>query len=837
MKYNDKELQSIKQKIQEYQEKNKIVFFVGSGVSAISGMPNWKQLVIEIANKVGYKLQKNGDDYFISSNEYLKIPQIFYDSLAPSKKKNYFSFVRKKLNKKASTNTVHSLLMQINPYHILTTNYDNLLEQAAIETGRVYSLINSDAAVSRASTQKYIIKVHGDFEKNNFVLKEEDYLNYDENFKLIEALLKSILATNLVIFIGYSLGDYNIKLIQNWVKQVQVHSNSYIEPVFIYTGGTNRAPEIEKNYYANQSIHFIDAGEVTGKNEYEEQYREILTILFGENIRGNIGKTLPQKLNSAYSLFKEINSMKYLRAEDIAGIFYGSKLVERNILEVADSSELLGLIDAYENKNKLSARGLKNLDTLIEKIYSSGIDGIRYKKDISTLNKLIFRNGVFENHIFEDVYQDIEDSLKKYGSAAIDLYDKAYDLCMIGRFKDARECYERCASICNAEKNWTLYYLCTVNQRLLRQLTISTNSKTKGIYGYINFGKECSVYTDEEIESLKLKVVFNELPAEYSKFYFFERLRGNYYKDDMAQLFSENYKVERDIDNHTRTLVGYSNYEKIMLRMLDAISFIYENKIILSLFAEHKVFVKISLEKYLDGVQSCARLSDDKDDLDIFIKRDNTLQPDYQMILLIARNLNHKDILRLYSKYKDLRIVIKDEERIKFEYYAAAFMAYVKDKGFNEVNEENIEQYFVIHSEVGSMAILIPSICISNQVLTDYVLWSLYFVMDREMNYEEKVWPIEMALKKLEESDVGCVNALIILKDFLEKIYKNCTNTISINANRPIMLEYLILVDRYDNSGWIQDFLNCNNNEDGEHANLLISLGEELKRRNKKQGA
>lgn len=294
--------------------------------------------------------------------------------------------------------------------------------------------------------------------------------------------------------------------------------------------------------------------------------------------------------------------------------------------------------------------------------------------------------------------------------------------------------------------------------------------------------------------------------------------------------------VERDIDNHTRTLVGYSSYEKIMLRMLDAISFVYENKIILSLFAEHKMFVKISLEKYLEGVQSSAQLLNDKADVEIFGQRDNTLRPDYQMILLIAKNLNHKDVLRLYLKYKELQIAIKEEERAKFEYYAAAFMAYVKDKGFNEVNEENIEQYFVIHSEVGSMAILIPLICRSEQVLTDYVLWSLYFVMDGEMKYLEKVWSIETALKKLEESDAGCENALIILKDFLEKINKNCTNTFSISENKSILLEYLILVDKYDDSGWIQDFLKCNNNEDGEHANLLISLGEELNKRNKKQG-
>ena len=40
--------------------------------------------------------------------------------------------------------------------------------------------------------EKEIIKMHGDFEHDNFVLKEDDYLSYSENFKLIETYIKSL---------------------------------------------------------------------------------------------------------------------------------------------------------------------------------------------------------------------------------------------------------------------------------------------------------------------------------------------------------------------------------------------------------------------------------------------------------------------------------------------------------------------------------------------------------------------------------------------------------------------------------------------------------------------
>ena len=69
--------------------------------------------------------------------------------------------------------------MKMNPYHLITTNYDDLLEQTANLFGVNYSVINSDKKVAQVSTQRYILKVHGDFEENNFVLKEADYLNYE----------------------------------------------------------------------------------------------------------------------------------------------------------------------------------------------------------------------------------------------------------------------------------------------------------------------------------------------------------------------------------------------------------------------------------------------------------------------------------------------------------------------------------------------------------------------------------------------------------------------------------------------------------------------------------
>jgi hypothetical protein len=60
--------------------------------------------------------------------------------------------------------------------------------------------------------------MHGDFNNNNIVFKEDDYINYKKKFPLIENYIKSILSTNTILFLGYSYNDINLKQITKWVQ-------------------------------------------------------------------------------------------------------------------------------------------------------------------------------------------------------------------------------------------------------------------------------------------------------------------------------------------------------------------------------------------------------------------------------------------------------------------------------------------------------------------------------------------------------------------------------------------------------------------------------------------
>ena len=109
------------ERIREINIQNKLVIFVGAGVSKNSGVCSWWELVREIAKEIGYndicekctiKYEhyaegEEGSDfcssnsscywkYNYSADEFLKIPQYFYDTKG---KDEYYNFLKKKFCK------------------------------------------------------------------------------------------------------------------------------------------------------------------------------------------------------------------------------------------------------------------------------------------------------------------------------------------------------------------------------------------------------------------------------------------------------------------------------------------------------------------------------------------------------------------------------------------------------------------------------------------------------------------------------------------------------------------------------------------------------------------
>lgn len=189
--------------IQEASKQGKLVMFVGAGVSANSGVPMWSELIQGLKKELPDSLKNETDD--------LKIAQLYKDS------RGYKEYIEKikelLLYGKIAPNPIHDAILELAPCHIITTNYDDLIEQNIEQKFMQYHIIRKDEDLPYTQYQNMLIKMHGDFNVGNIVLTENDYYNYNNNFPLINAFVKSLFASKLILFIGFSFNDMNLKIL------------------------------------------------------------------------------------------------------------------------------------------------------------------------------------------------------------------------------------------------------------------------------------------------------------------------------------------------------------------------------------------------------------------------------------------------------------------------------------------------------------------------------------------------------------------------------------------------------------------------------------------------
>ena len=291
--------------IQEAKDADQLVLFIGAGVSINSGMPSWKDAVQHIGNLLGLGKIENSD--------FLKIPQYYYNSHG---KQAYNTLMREifKDGINLPVSNIHRKILKFNPRTIITTNYDNLIERASEEYGEIRQTISQDIDIPYRKYNKELIKMHGDFIHNNFVLKEEDYLNYSNNFKLIENYIKSIIGSKVLLFIGYSFSDPDLKQIFNWVKNI-VGEDMRISYLI---NADSEYDENEEQYYKKLGIQIIYASKLNQNSNVStnisNNLNNVLDYLLGSNNNLNL-------IDNIYNELREYDDFPYITIKYLNRIF------------------------------------------------------------------------------------------------------------------------------------------------------------------------------------------------------------------------------------------------------------------------------------------------------------------------------------------------------------------------------------------------------------------------------------------------------------------------------------------------------------------------------------
>ena len=247
----------------------KLIIFVGAGVSRnVDGMPSWNQLIQEMAKAINYTKcetcnkkasECEKDCKFIndfSQDEYLKIPQYVFNR----DNEQYNRILQENIKQPDVNAPLSNAILDLNPAHIITTNYDKIIETCNNELLDSYDVIIYDKDLLNTQKNRYIIKMHGDIgDIETIVLKEADYLDYSQDHVLIEMFVKSLLTDHTILFLGYSLNDYNIKLIINWINYIRIQNKAIeSDTKFGYiTLDADKINENDKGYYGKNGIGVV----------------------------------------------------------------------------------------------------------------------------------------------------------------------------------------------------------------------------------------------------------------------------------------------------------------------------------------------------------------------------------------------------------------------------------------------------------------------------------------------------------------------------------------------------------------------------------------------------
>ncbi|WP_213757866.1 SIR2 family protein [Delftia sp. WY8] len=208
---------------------------------------------------------------------------------------------------------------------IVTTNYDTFIESLF----EFEPLVGNDILLSNPYGSVY--KIHGCVsDPTKIIITSEDYKNFTERYELIRAQLLSIFIHNPIIFLGYKVGDENIKGLLKTIF-------TYVEP------NSTMAEKIRKNFLLVEYAKGSSSREIT---DHDIDLNGFSTI--------RINKIKTDDYTSIYralgDLSLPISAMDVRKVQSVVKEIYAGGNVSVKITED---------LDALSNGDKILAIGSK----------------------------------------------------------------------------------------------------------------------------------------------------------------------------------------------------------------------------------------------------------------------------------------------------------------------------------------------------------------------------------------------------------------------------------------------------------------------------------------------
>lgn len=642
--------------IYEAKENDQLVLFVGAGASADSGMPLWGEAISKIAKKM--QLTANQSDY-------LKIPQYYYNSRG---KKEYTQLMRNifRYEEYLTPTELHKSLLDLNTSTIITTNYDHLIENAAEENGQFICVVSQDVDMPYRKSKKELIKMHGDFEHDNFVLKEDDYLNYSRNFKLIETYIKSIIGSKVVLFVGYSLNDPDVKHIISWVKDIL--NDDFQRAYLILT--KSEPNHIEKEYFRNLGINIIYANELVEQRDVDHSNQLIEVINFLK------GKPETSKLDELYDELKPFEELNFVYGKYIADAFSKQGIIcrEDNTIDVTNN-DFDGLNnplrDAIWNavNSKEKDEGIEKKDTSfdvkkIESImrvceksrYSSVSRMEGHKYNTQQLNSV--KISSIEKKIFEFDYGALQGTLNdnnaKLSLDKPDVYmEQAYISAFLCDYCNAYNYLKIAAHAYYSKRMYAKYFIAEFNRKYIGRIILSP-------FISCSLPNEEQRKYEEEVKAIDLERILKSIPdiGNKNNQFLYELNNFTIAYTLFYNVYADSLKTNEQAATAYSLFAGTAAYRSLREKVRDFDRYETGNYIFLDKYRENKTIFDLYIRTIMSSINAADISLDYTGESCENIKPDTLTDFD---IYIALRYMQRKDLINYFKEYKIKNMPLCDE--------------------------------------------------------------------------------------------------------------------------------------------------------------------------------
>jgi hypothetical protein len=191
------------------------VLFAGAGLSRGAGLPDWSELLGRLAADLHLSQPERYD--------YLDLAQWYRERFGPQALAEVVRGTFGYPDPPPRPTLAHYLLLGLPVRHVLTTNYDGLLETSltALKKEPVKIVKQEDVTLTGNPVGVSVVKLHGDAaQAEEIVLSRDDYDEFFQRRPALAVLLEGLLLNRTFFFVGYSLRDPNFRQIYSRIARM-----------------------------------------------------------------------------------------------------------------------------------------------------------------------------------------------------------------------------------------------------------------------------------------------------------------------------------------------------------------------------------------------------------------------------------------------------------------------------------------------------------------------------------------------------------------------------------------------------------------------------------------